>query len=145
MTSVAVKAEEIATRLHKGQYRRDGKTPYIVHPMRVARRFAGGFDDSEVLQAVGWLHDVLEMCDTSHGQLLAELGSREIVDAVDALTRRKGETCLAYLMRLESNKSAKQVKVADMLDNLSDTPTLNQIISYASGLVYLLNKGVLKF
>ncbi len=55
MTIIEI-AENIARKVHQGQFRRDGITPYIVHPERVARRLS---EDSEA-QAVAWLHDVLE-------------------------------------------------------------------------------------
>jgi len=34
-------AEKIARKAHDGQFRRDGVTPYVTHPGRVAKRVAG--------------------------------------------------------------------------------------------------------
>jgi hypothetical protein len=53
------KAAAIAAQAHDGQYRKDGKTPYLTHPARVAglvQAFGGGY--LEVIAA--WLHDVIE-------------------------------------------------------------------------------------
>lgn len=37
------KAGWIATEAHRGQFRRDGHTPYIVHPQRVFQRLAKAY------------------------------------------------------------------------------------------------------
>ena len=39
---------------------------------------------------------------------------------------------------IKQNKLAKSVKIADMLDNISDKPTEKQILKYAKGLAFLL-------
>ena len=72
----------IALEAHKGQYRRDGLTPYIDHPKEVARRLTT-FDE----KCVGWLHDVLE--DTGMAPIgLQERGVPErIIIAVIAMTK----------------------------------------------------------
>ena len=54
-------AADAASRAHRGQFRKDRKTPYIVHPQRVAERvkFFGG---NHVGIIAAWLHDVMEDC-----------------------------------------------------------------------------------
>jgi len=50
---------------HIGQFRKDGKTPYITHPGRVASltaTFTKGVEDWYVWVAAAWLHDVIEDC-----------------------------------------------------------------------------------
>ena len=52
-------AKEFATKIHEGQFRADGVTPFINHPARVAElveRYGG--DERAV--CVAWLHDVFE-------------------------------------------------------------------------------------
>lgn len=52
-------AKEFATKIHEGQFRADGVTPFISHPARVAElveRYGG--DERAV--CVAWLHDVFE-------------------------------------------------------------------------------------
>ncbi|MDD1708494.1 MAG: hypothetical protein LUQ33_04910, partial [Methanoregulaceae archaeon] len=53
-------ASKAATEAHRGQTRKDGKTPFIVHPERVAKCVAhyGGNHIS-----IAWLHDVMEDCE----------------------------------------------------------------------------------
>ncbi len=57
-------AEEWATELHEGQFRKYTSEPYIVHPRAVARLVAdhGGSPD---MVAAAWLHDVVEDCNVT--------------------------------------------------------------------------------
>ncbi len=61
MSNLAIirNARLLAKRVHKGQYRRDGTTPYFNHPERVASlvSWLGGTDEQV---ALAYLHDVLE-------------------------------------------------------------------------------------
>ncbi len=127
-------AESIARKAHDGQFRRDGKTPYVTHPQRVAKRIKG----NEAAQVVAWLHDVLEDTEETADSLLSAGISQEAVEAVKLLTKDNSHEYHDYLERIRSNKLAKTVKVNDMLDNLSDTPSNKQIIKYAKGLLILM-------
>lgn len=128
-------ARKIAKRAHSFQYRRDGVTPYVTHPERVASRFPDNLD----AQAVAWLHDVLE--DTSETEVtLLEAGiSPKIITAIKILTKTPNRSYADYLISVKTNTLARQVKIQDMLDNLSDSPTEGQIVKYARGLLALLN------
>jgi (p)ppGpp synthase/HD superfamily hydrolase len=129
-------AADIAHVAHEGQFRRDGKTPYIWHPQAVARRLEN--EDAETI-AVAWLHDVIEDSDKFGPDDLLNAGmTRRVVDAVMCLTKRRGESYEAYLSAVRANPVALKVKVADMLHNLSDSPTEKQILKYARGLQLLL-------
>ena len=125
----------IAIEAHKGQYRRDGLTPYIDHPKEVASRLST-FDE----KCVGWLHDVLEDTGMKWEDLQERGVPERIIVAVIAITKRKGESYTAYLCRVRENTLAKAVKIADMLHNISDSPTEKQIIKYSKGLLFLLDE-----
>ena len=45
---------------------------------------------------------------------------QEIIDALDAITRREDETYFEYINRVKENKIARQVKIYDLEDNLSE-------------------------
>lgn len=128
-------ALSLATEAHCGQFRRDGVTPYIEHPLAVADYVASKFSylvsayPLDVFQAVAILHDVVE--DTS--VTLADIGKRlrsefpnehhhvnVIVDSVEAITKRKGESQMSYLTRVKQDAVARVVKLADMAHNMSD-------------------------
>lgn len=129
-------AADIARVAHEGQFRRDGKTPYVWHPQAVARRLE--MEDHETI-AAAWLHDVLEDSDKFGPDDLIKAGiPRRVVDAVVCLTKRKGESYESYLTAVRADPIARKVKVADMLHNLSDSPTEKQILKYARGLLALL-------
>lgn len=133
MQSLPELAKEIATRAHEGQFRRDGQTPYITHPAKVVERVG----DNEQLIAVAWLHDVLEDTTTSSDMLLEQGIPREVVRAVELLTKTPGIPYAEYLQGIAAHPLAAPAKIADMLANLSDNPTRQQIRKYAAGLLVL--------
>ena len=130
------KAYAIAEAAHAGQFRRDGKTPYIKHPMAVAERVVRYGRD---YVCVAYLHDVLE--DTSVGyDDLENAGIPEnILKAVEILTKSEVQSYDEYLYFVKQNELARRVKIADMLSNLSDNPSNNQIKKYAKGLLFLVD------
>lgn len=101
----------IAAEAHDGQTDKAGQ-PYILHPLRVM-----GAMKTEPDRVVAVLHDVVE--DSRDWQLsdLADFGP-DIVEALDALTRRDGEDYFHYIERLSKNPRAVRVKLADLADNL---------------------------
>lgn len=104
-----------ATKAHGNQKRRNGNY-YIIHPIRVAQEVRG-----EKQKAIALLHDVLE--DTSVTLLeVSQLFGSEVAEAVECLTKRKGETYDDYISRVLTNKDAVAVKIADICDNLGDSP-----------------------
>ncbi len=131
--TIADIAKQIALRAHSGQFRRDGVTPYVTHPERVAARVAGDLE----AEAVAWLHDVLE--DSSEDETsLAEAGIPcSVIGAVKLLTKTRGTPYGDYLAGVRRNELARKVKIQDMLDNLADSPTEGQIVKYAKGLLIL--------
>ena len=128
-------AENIARKAHQGQYRKDGITPYITHPERVADRLSTDTD----AQTVAWLHDVLEDTGVSEASLIAAGIAENIVLAVTLLTKSDGIDYEDYLIKVRDNDLALKVKIEDMLDNLLDSPTKKQIVKYARGLLILLS------
>lgn len=127
-------AQEIASRAHRGQTRKDRLTPYITHPAAVADKLAG---ESSSVIAAAWLHDVME--DSSEtAETLRDAGMPDdVIHAVEVLTKAAGVSYEEYLCGVRQNWIARKVKVADMLHNLSDAPTNRQIIKYAKGLLIL--------
>jgi len=117
-------AREIATKAHEGQFRWDGKTPYIAHPVAIAKAIRDqgyeGKDFAEAAIATAWLHDVVEdTVITFHD--LDEAGVHPtIIAAVDAITKRDGEDYLEYLLRVKNNEVARVVKIEDIKNNMSD-------------------------
>ena len=88
--------------------------PYILHPLRLMLKF-----EDKNLQIVALLHDVVE--DSNYTlQNLEELGfSKEIVEAIDCLTKRPHESYEDFIDRIAKNAFARLVKIEDIRDNLN--------------------------
>ncbi|MCL2455770.1 MAG: HD domain-containing protein [Micrococcales bacterium] len=119
---VVALARQIATRAHDGQVDKAGH-PYIGHPARVAARVeADGGDERAV--AAAWLHDVLEDTPVTAAGLLAAGMPAEVVEAVQAVTRRDGEPVERYFARINAHPLAVRVKHADLADNTDPARTV---------------------
>lgn len=105
------RAIAIAAEAHTGQVDKAG-VPYILHPIRVMLRVTS---IEEQITAV--LHDVVEDTTITLDMLLAEGFSREVVRAVDALTKRSGETYEAFVARAAMDPIGRSVKLADLAEN----------------------------
>ena len=87
-TSRIEKAKELVTRLHAGQFRKDGTTPYVQHLLAVADILSEYTDDEDVIIA-GLFHDSIEdVKGYAHEQLVEDCGKR-VADMVDAVTQEK--------------------------------------------------------
>lgn len=108
------KAAALAALAHAGHVDKAGK-PYFGHVARVAasRRLAG----SPVLIAAGYLHDAIEDTLFGRDELLRAGIPLEVVEIVERLTRRPGETYAAFIARIAKCPRARLVKLADLDDN----------------------------
>jgi (p)ppGpp synthase/HD superfamily hydrolase len=120
------RAAAYAARCHQGQTRRDGRTPYISHPFRVALtvRDVFGVDDPTAL-CIALLHDVIEDTTTDFDDVQAEFGT-EIAEAVASLTKdtRLPEMPreIAFYEQIDRGSwRVRLVKLADAFDNLCDS------------------------
>ena len=113
------RAIEIAAEAHAGQLDKAGE-PYILHPIRVMLRMS-----REEERIVSVLHDLVEDTRWKIEDLAAEGFSRTIVEAVDALTKRPGESRMEAAIRASRNIIAKAVKLADNAENMDLTRIAN--------------------
>ena len=107
------RAIEIAISAHEGQLDTHNGRPYIEHPFRVMN--AGHTLQEKI---VGILHDVVEDTPWTLEQLTEEGFSKEIIDGVDAMSRRDNESYDEYILRLQDNPIAVRVKLNDLTDNM---------------------------
>lgn len=105
------RAEEFAREHHAGQVDKAGR-PYVEHPMRVRDRVRG-----PAARMAALLHDVIEDCGVTAEELLADGCPADVVRAVQALTKVKGEPLEASMRRVAADPLAVQVKRADIADN----------------------------
>jgi (p)ppGpp synthase/HD superfamily hydrolase len=130
------KVFNIAKNAHNGQFRRDGVTPYFKHPMDVADRV---HHLGHEYVCVAYLHDIFEDTKVTYSDLEKEGIPENILKAVEILTKSKDIIYDEYLHSIKCNELARQVKIADMISNLSDHPTEKQIRKYAKGLLFLID------
>ena len=103
-------ARRLAEKMHASQTDKAGNA-YITHPQRVAARLTTPQE-----QVVGWLHDTVEDTPLTLGEVAARFGP-ETAAAVDAISRRDGESWDDYIDRVKQNPIARRVKVSDLIDN----------------------------
>ena len=106
------RAIAIAVEAHQGQRDRYG-VPYILHPIRVMCRLG-----SPTEKTVGILHDVVEDTDWTFEDLQEEGFPRVVLEALDSVTKRKGEDYQDFVKRSASNPLGRKVKLADLEDNM---------------------------
>ena len=109
------RAIEIAAGAHRGQQDKAGE-PFILHPLRVMNACS-----TRPEQIVAVLHDLVEDSELTLEDLRREGISEDLVAAVDAMTRREGETYVDFVDRTARNPIARTVKIADLRDNLDMT------------------------
>jgi len=131
----------LATQAHEGQVDKGGN-PYIDHPIAVMNRVS---TLHEKMAAV--LHDVVEDTRWSFDDLRKVGVPEEVVDAVDALTRREDETYMEFVARAKKHPIARNVKIADIFENLDlsriPNPTQrdhDRLKRYKKALVFLQEK-----
>lgn len=117
-------AIDFAVWAHEGQKRKDGKTPYIVHPLAVALLLAKAGANEETVIA-GLLHDIVEDCSVTRERVESEFG-RKVANIVQEITEapkiftwrmRKAEV-LRGIPKM--TKEALMVKSADIVHNLNN-------------------------
>lgn len=126
------KALEFAANRHKYQTRKGkSKTPYINHPIQVAKTLISCDEDETDLIVASLLHDVVE--DTAQGE-------KQVKELSDIILSMFGENVLLTVLEVSDNKSlpvdqrkqlqvqltpnlsdrAKKLKIADKICNIQD-------------------------
>ena len=112
------KAIEIAAKAHAAQLDKGGN-PYILHPLRVMLNFCES--ESESVKICAILHDVAEDTEITLDDLRNEGFSKEVLAALDCLTKRKDESYENFIGRILENEIACKVKSGDLADNMDLT------------------------
>ena len=143
MTNKLKHAISIAVECHSGQMDRVGD-PYTQHPLRMMMKMKTA---EEKITAV--LHDVVEDSTITINDLRKEGFSEKILKAIDALTKRKGESYKKSIERVKENLLAVKVKIADFEDNMdirrlkriteNDRKRLNRYLKYYREIKQLTN------
>ena len=118
--SQSEKAYKIAKKAHLGQVDKAGED-YIKHPEKVA-----SFVKTDEEKAVAYLHDVIEDTELTLEDLYECGFSKEVIEAVNIITKKRGEDYQSYLNSVKNNKLARAVKLADLRHN-SDLTRLTKV------------------
>jgi (p)ppGpp synthase/HD superfamily hydrolase len=110
--STLEEAIALAVEVHRGQVDRVGQ-PYILHPLRVMFRL-----EREVDKIVGILHDVVEDSELTLEDMRRKGYSEEVIQALDGVTRREGESYEEFVSRSLAHPISRRVKLADLDDNM---------------------------
>ncbi|WP_321470182.1 HD domain-containing protein [uncultured Paludibaculum sp.] len=115
-------AIQFAAAAHSGQYRKGTRVPYLIHPMRAAATLLDA-GCSETLAVAAILHDTVEDCSVTYGQIRSLFGEQveELVrgasepDRAATWEERKQHTI--DLLR-SANEDLLLVAIADKIDNI---------------------------
>ena len=114
------RAIQVACTAHQGQsYPSPEPEPFILHPLRVMLAVRG-----PLARMAAVLHDVLEDTELTAEDLRCQRLPEAVIDAVVALTRCRGTSYENYIERVALNPIARQVKAADIADNLANNRRL---------------------
>jgi hypothetical protein len=110
-------AEKLARRAHGNDRRKSGDL-FIDHVRRVAAMVEHDPDPNAVPAAL--LHDAVEKGSADWKQLRSAGASDRLVEIIEALTERHGESQRSYLSRCAADPVALRIKRADLLDKIVD-------------------------
>lgn len=120
MIPVTIKAAMFAAQAHGTQLRDDEHTPFVTHPMLVARFITEATEGKdENLIAAAWLHDTIEDCDVTYEQLVREF-NQDVADLVMEVTHEGQADSHGYYFPRLKTKRGIMLKFADRLANLAD-------------------------
>jgi len=134
-----IKAFLLCMAKHWEQRDKAGKR-YIWHPIHVMLNVKGYNE-----KIVALLHDIIEDTDVTILDLKNLKFSKEVIEAVDVISKKKDQEYFSYLELVKNNSIAKKVKIADLKHN-SDLKRLRSItqkdigraIKYKKALDYLI-------
>lgn len=116
-----------ASQAHKGQKRKFGQIPYILHPMEVCAILGSMTNDTDIL-AAGLLHDTVEDCGVNPEEIKEKFSERvyklvmsetedKLCDRPPVETWEERKNASLNLLR-KSGKEVKMLWLADKLSNM---------------------------
>lgn len=94
---------------------------YVWHPIHVMMNVKGYNE-----KIVALLHDIVEDTEVTVPDLKNLKFSKEVIEAVDVITKKKEQEYFSYLKSIKDNSIAKKVKIEDLKHN-SDLKRLRSI------------------
>jgi (p)ppGpp synthase/HD superfamily hydrolase len=126
LTELALdQAIDFAEQMHKGQFRKGDKKPYVVHPKAVYSILKSFKVKDKVMLIAAWLHDTIEDTTATYN-IIKKKFNKEVAELVKQLSSSKKEIEIVgkeeYLLKkmLQISKGALTLKLADRLHNVTD-------------------------
>ena len=123
MTTLYDRALAFATTAHAGQVRKYTGEPYITHPVAVAE-IVRSVAHTENMIAAALLHDVIEDCSVSFGELVNEFGfavARLVLGLTDQSQPKDGNRAVRKAIDrqwlADQCAMVQTIKLADMIHN----------------------------
>ncbi len=131
------KAFEFAEQAHQGQFRKDGKTPYIAHPVEVAKILTSLHADEDTLVSA-LLHDVPEDTERTIEEVKAAFGEKVafLVDGITKLSKvyyqndmpqRQIESLKKLFLHSSEDLRVILIKLADRLHNMRTLGNIQEV------------------
>ena len=118
-------AIDFAEQMHKGQFRKGDKKPYVVHPQAVYSILKSFNIKDKILLVAAWLHDTIE--DTAATfNIIKRKFNKEVATLVKAVSSDKKEIARIgkeeYLLKkmIQMSNNELTLKLADRLHNVTD-------------------------
>lgn len=112
--SMLERAMELAKKAFEGKTDPKGQ-PYLNHSVRVMEKM-----DTEEEKTVAMLHDIVEDSDVTLRDLQDAGFPRDVLEAVEQLTKKPNMTYFDYIEDIASSELAKKVKLAEIDDNMDE-------------------------
>ena len=135
------KALRLAGVQHDGQYRKDGVTPFIIHPIEVAL-IVSEYTNNEDIISSALLHDVLEDTQGCFYEKLVEVFGNKVAKIVQSLTDKPlpdltwNEKHQKYLEDLKnSSDESVLLCLADKYANVSTGPVNQDRVWYYKAVI----------
>jgi hypothetical protein len=118
-------AIDFAEQMHKGQFRKGDKKPYVVHPQAVYSILKSFNIKDKVLLVAAWLHDTIEDTKATYN-IIKRKFNKEVANLVKALSsdpreiakQGKEQYLLNKMLKMSNNELT--IKLADRLHNVTD-------------------------
>ena len=122
-------AWKISEKVHKNQ-KRYNRNPYITHVRSVVDILdsMGIKDKGMIISAI--LHDVVEDGGLKYVSIISENFSDRVISLVHCLTHKKGVSYEGYIDVVRTNRESTIIKIADMIQNVTENPTKRQRFKY---------------
>lgn len=131
------KAKKFAERVHTGHFRRDRITPYFTHIEKAVEFLRALGVTAQDFIAIGYLHDSIEDKRTTYEEVKSEFGEW-IADGVLGMSKPEGVEYEEYIKDISKDTLLRKIKIADILANLSDSPSEKQLQKYTKALSILI-------